>query len=401
MPRKIIIDTDPGVDDVLAILLALASPEVEVALISLVAGNTDVGHSRDNLLKTYYQLAREREQHPDAMARYPLANRTVVAVGSDYPIRGEKHVATYFHGRDGLSNISVTHPELTPPEGTEYQLEISAKHAYDEILALLAAEPKGTVTIVALGPLTNLAHAYCTDKETFCRAGEVVWMGGALDVPGNTSPVAEFNCFADPYAFDILRVAAKCGEFSFVFAPLDVTTSHIIPFCDLIHDGENRTPLETFTTAFLHRVRGLQSRFGLPDAMEMHDPVAVWYAIENPPRVVRKGWAVTGREFGVERCGEITRGMCVVDHRGVGDGDGKKRTEDEALLEGDIPLSNKEQSTATHLHDLHAPVTIDQEESEVVGGNKDSKSLPKAITSTPGSAALRTKLLSRVFGHAT
>ncbi|BEJ10987.1 hypothetical protein CspHIS471_0104090 [Cutaneotrichosporon sp. HIS471] len=399
MPRKVIIDTDPGVDDVLAILLALASPELEVALITLVAGNTDVGHTHDNLLKMYYQLAREREQHPVAKERYPLANRTVVAVGADYPIRGEKHVATYFHGRDGLSNISVTHPEFTPPEGTEYPLELSKKHAYDEMLALLAAEPAGTVTIIALGPLTNLAHAYSTDKETFCRVGEVVWMGGALDVPGNTSPVAEFNCFADPYAFDILRIAAKAGEFTFVFAPLDVTTHHTVPFCDLLHEGEGRTPLESFTTAFLHRVRGLQARFGLPDAMEMHDPVAVWYAIENAPKVVGKGWAVTGREFGIERCGEITRGMCVVDRRGSGEGDGKKRTEDEVLLKGDVPLSRKEHATATHLHDLHAPVTIDDEESEAEGGKKESKPLPLAITGTPGSAALRSKLLSRVFGH--
>ncbi|BEI79915.1 hypothetical protein CcaverHIS002_0104440 [Cutaneotrichosporon cavernicola] len=365
MPRKIIIDTDPGVDDVLAILLALASPELEVALITLVAGNTDVGHTHDNLLKMYYQLAREREQHPVAKERYPLANRTVVA-----------HVATYFHGRDGLSNISVTHPEFTPPEGTEYPLELSNKHAYDEMLALLAAEPAGTVTIVALGPLTNLAHAYSADKETFCRVGEVVWMGGALDVPGNTSPVAEFNCFADPYAFDILRIAAKAGEFTFVFAPLDVTTHHTVPFSDLLHEGEGTTPAGV-------------ARFGLPDAMEMHDPVAVWYAIENAPKVVGKGWAVTGREFGIERCGEITRGMCVVDRRGSGEGDGKKRTEDEVLLKGDVPLSRKEHATATHLHDLHAPVTIDDEESEAEGVKEKPKSLPP----------WRLLLLSRVFGH--
>ncbi|CAK9779658.1 nucleoside hydrolase [Cutaneotrichosporon oleaginosum] len=395
MPRKIIIDTDPGVDDVLAILLALASPEVEVALITLVFGNTHAINTRDNLLKMYYQLAREREAHPGAKERYPLANRTVVAVGEDAPIGGEKHVATYFHGRDGLSNISETNPEFTPPAGTEYPLEISQKSARDEILQLLASEPEGSVTIVALGPLTNVAHAYRADKATFARIGEVVWMGGALDVPGNTSPVAEFNSFADPYAFDMLRLAAKAGEFSFVFAPLDITARHTVPFPDLLHEGG--TPLEAFTTAFLLRVRGLQKRFGLPDAMEMHDPVAVWYAVENAPGTTSAEWEVTGREFGVERSGEITRGMCVVDRRGTGETEGKKRTEDEGLL-NDIPMpATKAQASETHFPKPEANVSPNGE-AEAEDEPEKSKALPKAITRTPGSAALRVKLLSRVFG---
>jgi inosine-uridine nucleoside N-ribohydrolase len=116
------------------------------------------------------------------------------------------------HGPDGLSNISETHPHFTPPAtaGKEHaHLEISAKPAYEVMLDLLRSEDAGTVTIVAMGPcgcdteirlmsVTNVAHALRSDPETFNRVAEVVWMGGALDVHGNTSPTAEFNCFADP-----------------------------------------------------------------------------------------------------------------------------------------------------------------------------------------------------------
>jgi inosine-uridine nucleoside N-ribohydrolase len=246
--------------------------------------------------------------------------------------------------------------------------------------------------------VTNLAHAYRADKATFSRVGEVVWMGGALDVPGNTSPVSEFNSFADPYAFDMLRVAAKDGAFSFVFAPLDVTAQHTVPFADLLHAGG--TALEAFTTAFLLRVRGLQQRFGLPDAMEMHDPVAVWYAVENAPRTVGAGWAVAGRAFGVERSGELTRGMCVVDRRGTGETEGKKRTEDEGLLKGDIPVpATKKQAEETGFPKPEASVAQDGDAS-AAEGKEEPQHLPKAITRTPGSAALRAKLLSRVFGAA-
>jgi len=130
----------------------------------------------------------------------------------------------------------------------------------------------------------------------------------------------------------------------------------------------------------LGRVRGLQASFGLPDAMEMHDPVAVWYAIAHahlPAHQNEKGWTVKGRQFKVERVGELTRGMCVVDRRG-GEGAGGTRTEDKELADNHIPGEAKR----------------DRDGSEV----KQAKNEAKIITNTPGSEVLRKLLLKRVFG---
>jgi inosine-uridine nucleoside N-ribohydrolase len=127
--------------------------------------------------------------------------------------------------------------------------------------------------------------------------------------------------------------AVKAGHFKMTMAPLDITTPHTIPFTELIHpafipvqEGEPRapdastaTPLEAFISAMLLRVRGIHAGFGLPDAMEMHDPVSIWYAIENAQRGrnPKDGWVIKPRDFKVERTGELTRGMCVVDRRYV------------------------------------------------------------------------------------
>lgn len=220
-------------------------------------------------------------------------------------------------------------------------------------------------------------------------------MGGALDHPGNTSPVAEFNCYADPYAASMMLDAVKEGQFHMILAPLDITTPHQIPFSDLIHSSypdhpdPSLTPLQHLTSAMLGRVRGLQESFGLPDAMEMHDPVAVWYALThahlpadqyNDDESVeggQKGWVVRPRQFKVERTGELTRGMCVIDRRGGGDGTGETRTEDKELADNHIPGAKR-----------------DRDGSEI----KQSKKEAKIITATPGSEVLRKVLLKRVFG---
>lgn len=210
-------------------------------------------------------------------------------------------------------------------------------------------------------------------------------MGGALDVPGNTSPVAEFNSFADPYAFDLVLEAVKRGEFRLTFAPLDVTTPHSVSFPQLLFpDADPKDErLKAFTTSFLTRVRGLQAQFGNPDSMEMHDPLAVWYAVENAGRPngdLAPGWAVTPREFTIERNGERTRGMCVVDRRGTGEGT-EIRTENKVLQE----LSAADEKTV-------------KKEAKDAIQHKKEKSLPLMISQTLGEDELASLLLDRVWG---
>ena len=272
-------------------------------------------------------------------------------------------------------------------------------------------------------------------------------MGGVLDRPGNTSPVAEFNCFADPYAADLILTAVKAGEFPMVMAPLDITTPHDVPFTDLIHPAIIRkaasasaspsdqvdpevstavadevapTPLEAFIGSMLLRVRGLQASFGLPDAMEMHDPVAVWYAVQNAtlPRIgtlpstsssstgagaaagtesESNGFTLQTREFKIERNGELTRGMCVVDRRGTGESGGDSdRTKGELGKGGNVAngaLSDKDKEEEERKK--KADPTTDRMGEKVV----KPSGLPFVITQTPGKEVLRKTLLRRVFGR--
>ena len=249
--------------------------------------------------------------------------------------------------------------------------------------------------------MTNLAHAYRSDPSTFRRVQSVVWMGGALDHPGNTSPVAEFNCFADPYAATMMLDACKRGEITLIMAPLDLTTPHTIPFSDLIDPSTGRPPtsspaassssapngsdslppgpLKTFVSTMLMRVRGLHVSFGLPDAMEMHDPVAVWYALSNVERPAGQPgseWRLRPRDFRVERIGELTRGMCVVDRRGTIGEDGHNRATEER--EGERGLEVRDRDGSALVKTAH---------------------LPLVIVGTPGKEVLRKLLLDRVFGQ--
>lgn len=240
---------------------------------------------------------------------------------------------------------------------------------------------------IADTPVTNLAQALRSDSKTFSRVQKVVWMGGTLEHPGNTSPVAEFNCFADPYAASEILTVVKTGAFELIMAPLDITTPHKVPFSDLIQSDETLSdagPLKRFVSAMLLRVRGLQASFGLPDSMEMHDPLAVWYAIASAglgKGQVPPGWTLKARDFQIERKGEFTRGMCIVDRRETGE-EGVVRTSDTKLANNAVPgLPPKDETTGRMGEKVVKP-----------------PSLPWVITGTPGSEVLRREILGRVFG---
>ncbi|KAJ3565909.1 hypothetical protein NP233_g7341 [Leucocoprinus birnbaumii] len=345
-PRvPVIIDTDPGVDDIVAILLALASPELDILALIISFGNTDIDASYQNILKLYQAIGRHIEKHPEDASRFPNfapEKRIKLARGYEGPIQGDLHSAQYFHGRDGLGGITNRHPDLNiESEVTQVhpQLEISLVHGVDVVLDLLRSYPSRSITYIVLGPMTNLARMMMKDGEMVReRIGRIVCMGGALDVPGNTTPSAEFNYFADPYAVKELLLSGESKLHlpldRFLLVPLDLTTPHELPFpvykqavdpafesaSAAPSDGTKKSPITHFTSAFLERTREIMLSYG-KDAMELHDVVAVWCAMENPPaqdgkgNVLSPGWSVLPRIFDIERTGELTRGMLVIDRR--------------------------------------------------------------------------------------
>jgi len=231
--EKIIIDTDPGVDDVLALLLALSSApeELEIELISVTYGNVDVQNCLRNVVSLFHQVQKEMEWRrskglPEGF-EVLKHKKPLVAVGAAEPLADQMMMADFFHGIDGLGGIHSTHAHLTPqdtwkelfvktvkssdPDEAALAREITGKEqtlftpsqepAHEEILRILRENEPDTVTIVAIGPLTNLAITAAADPETFLRAKEVVVMGGAIGEAGNVqqpSPSPRYPRFPCP-----------------------------------------------------------------------------------------------------------------------------------------------------------------------------------------------------------
>ena len=173
--QKVIIDTDPGTDDALALMMALSSPELEVLGLTTVGGNASLAHTTRNALRLLEYLGRTDIQ---------------VYRGAARPLRGRFHYGYYFHGPGGLT-VRLPLPSSRP----------SLVRAWDRIVDQARAFP-GEIVLIALGPLTNVARALAHDPGAKDRIKEIVVMGGALEVPGNVTPHAEFNTYNDPAAAD-------------------------------------------------------------------------------------------------------------------------------------------------------------------------------------------------------
>ncbi|OOG00940.1 hypothetical protein ASPCADRAFT_202781 [Aspergillus carbonarius ITEM 5010] len=370
-PKKIIIDTDPGIDDILAILLALSAKpeEVEILLISLTFGNIEVKSCLRNVVSMFHILEREmqwrREQGRPEGYDTLRASPPVVAVGAADPLEDQKMLADYFHGTDGLGGIHASHPHLTPKETWEHLFDPSAdpnvvepvptgdpahrsfipskRPAHEEILRVLRENDPDTVTLVAVGPLTNLALASSADPETFLRVKEVVVMGGAINQPGNVTPAAEFNAYADavaaarvyaltspsprstlPPGTSLPEYPSKLSkQLTLRIFPLDITLRHNVTqgqfrktITPLLEAG---SPLAEWVSAFMaHTFRTLErlhpGQVGDVAELSMHDPVCVWYAMTAE----HDGWqpsATSPEDIRIETTGQWTRGLCVVDRR--------------------------------------------------------------------------------------
>jgi purine nucleosidase len=201
--RRIILDTDPGIDDALAILLALASPEVELEAITVTFGNCSVDQGVQNAL-SILELAR--------------ANHIPVAKGADRPLVQPLLLAPETHGNTGLGYAQLP-PASIEPDPTP---------AVNLLIEKVMAQP-GELTIVAVGPLTNLALAIRLKPGIVQAVKNVYIMGGAIRYDGNTTPLAEYNTYCDPHAAHIVFHSGL----PITLVPLDVTYQVVFTSDDL------------------------------------------------------------------------------------------------------------------------------------------------------------------------
>ena len=278
MARKIIIDTDPGQDDAVAILLALASPELEVLGITAVAGNVPLALTERNA-----RIVCEIAGRPDMR----------VYAGCDRPMQRKLVTAEHVHGKSGLDGNELFEPEMALQSG----------HAVDFLIDTLRREAPGTVTLCPLGPLTNIATAFTRAPDIVNRVAEIVLMGGAYFEVGNITPAAEFNIYVDPEAADIVFRAGV----PLVVVPLDVTHKALTSRAWI--EG-----LRAMGTRVGSAVAGLTDFFERFDMAKygsqgapLHDACVIGYLL--------KPGLFTGRHINVtvETTGAFTTGMTVAD----------------------------------------------------------------------------------------
>ncbi|OBT64581.1 hypothetical protein VE03_06363 [Pseudogymnoascus sp. 23342-1-I1] len=445
--QRIIIDTDPGVDDVLALLLALsATPEeLEVLLISVTYGNVELDSCLKNVVALFHVLEKEKEwrRSKGLPQGFTTAEtfKPIVAIGASHPLAEEILMADFFHGRDGLGGVHDSHPHLSPsdawkllftpapPGSTDDEIEnikelgappttftASKVPAHKEILRLLRENEPNTITIVAVGPLTNLATAAAEDPETFLRVKEVVVMGGTINCSGNITPVAEFNTYADAVA--TARVFALTSplpsstmppalpeaktalapypkklskQLKLSLFPLDITERHLLP--KSVFDAKVEplvaagSPLAEWVSVFMNttyqKINSLTEGFVDP-GLSLHDPLTVWYMLtQSDP--LWKAAPGAPEDIRVETAGQWTRGMHMVDRRnrrrqgGPNPNDEADQAQIDASMQGDDGEGNL-------VNDEYGWLTVWK-------GNRINR-----IAESPGDLAFAPYLLDRIFG---
>jgi len=283
MPRKIIIDTDPGQDDAVAILLALASPDdVTLLGVTCVAGNVPLARTEKNA-----RIICELAGRPDVR----------VFAGCDRPMKRALVTAEHVHGKTGLDGITLPDPVMP----------LQDQHAVDFIIDTCRAQDG--VTLVAIGPLTNLATALERAPDIAARIDEIVLMGGAYFEVGNITPAAEFNIYVDPEAAQrVFRSGIRL-----TVMPLDVTHKVLTtrPRIEAFRALPNRVgPAVAGWTDFFERFD--VQKYGSEGA-PLHDPCTIAWLIRPD--------LFTGRQINVEieTQSELTLGMTVADWWGITD----------------------------------------------------------------------------------
>ena len=262
MEKKVIIDCDVGVDDALALILAFHSPELDLLGVTGVHGNVSLDKVMKNIEKVLTLLK--------------PSSRPWIARGTDQPLQGKPVHAESFHGEDGLGGAKIQ----TNEKGEWW--EVFAGSA-DELIVQTARRYPGELTLIAIGPLTNLALALQRDPGGMKKLKEVVIMGGAVRTKGNITPHAEFNFYVDPLA---AKQVLDSG-LRLTLVPLDAT--HQVPLTPEIME-ERVKPLRNSLSRFVVEATGYDSRErhfrGGRKVSYLHDPLAVGAVID--PELVRK-----------------------------------------------------------------------------------------------------------------
>lgn len=278
MPKKILIDTDPGIDDAVAICLALFDPRIEVIGITATAGNVDGHQATTNVLTLLDQL------DPPKWPRVGAAN-----ISDRVPAADARHI----HGEDGLGDAGLVGAELHNQRPAE------------KVISEAVRESPGEVTIVALGPLTNVAVALQREKELAGLIDQIIMIGGSVDGIGNISPAAEFNMYCDPEAARVVFASPTTKT----LIPLDVTQRVAISL-----DFVNELPSATTRAGALMRkivpflFRSCRRELG-QESIYLHDVLGILYVV-HPELFETKEMAGD-----VEASGTLTRGATVFDRR--------------------------------------------------------------------------------------
>ncbi len=271
--RSVIIDTDPGADDAMAILVALNSPELDVKALTVVAGNVVTDQGLQNALKLV-SLARRCD--------------VLVARGAAHPLVGVLTSAEFFNGNSGLGDVELPAPAC----------HADTRFAPDLIIQLVHEHPH-EITLLPIGPLTNIALAISKDPSIVPLVKEVVLMGGGI-AGGNATAAAEANIHNDPEAAHVVFEAG----WPLTMVGLNVTEKTLLTRADLNRLAQTHGPENDFAVGVLRFLVGLAERLG-GEGTPMHDPLAVGAAID------RSLILTDDMRVDIELRGKFTRGETV------------------------------------------------------------------------------------------
>ncbi|HXZ11680.1 MAG TPA: nucleoside hydrolase [Candidatus Sulfotelmatobacter sp.] len=276
-PRKVIIDTDPGTDDAIAILLALNSPELDVRALTVVPGNVTAKQGLENALKLV-----------------SLANRCNVAVagGAEHPLFQKLITAEFWHGKNGLANVEL------PPS----KCKADPRFGPDLIIQMVHEHPH-EITLLPIGPETNIALAVLKDPSIVPLVQEVIVMGGSIS-GGNVNASAEANIYNDPEAAQIVFQAG----WPLTMAGLDVGNATLFTRRHLEQLAKTRGPQNDFMVQVNLFLVELSEKYGFSGS-PMYDPLAIGVAID---RTIVKTHPM---HVDVETRGEFTRGETVANRQ--------------------------------------------------------------------------------------